>query len=404
MELPGQLLVDMETVRRWLKRAGRWEYLWPCLLVLVTLAVHLSIIMWPAQPVLDELYYLDDARSIIAGNGTLRAEHPPLAKLIITSGILSFGDNPFGWRFFSVIFGTASIMLFYLVCRRLGMSPRASSLATFLLALENLSFVMSSVAMLDVYSLTFMLASFWLYLKGQYLPSGVSIALAMLTKLTGVLAVAPILLHWLLARRAQPVKFALSMLVAYASFFLLLPLFEFVISGKFLNPLQQLAQALSLSGAVTFANATHPAATRPWDWVLRPEIMFFWYEPHYIAAISFTLWALIIPAVLYMSFRVARGNDACLFALSWFAGTYLVWIPASLITNRMSYVYYFYPTVGAVAIGLGLGLSRLIDVWMARPEGKRGRVAISGVVAFLVLHASVFAILSPLSTWWSAPY
>ena len=44
-----------------------------------------------------------------------------------------------------------------------------SFLATFLLSLENLSFVQASIAMLDVYSLAFMLLPFWLYLKGRIL-------------------------------------------------------------------------------------------------------------------------------------------------------------------------------------------------------------------------------------------
>ena len=35
--------------------------------------------------------------------------------------MLIFGDNPLGWRFFSVILGAISIVLFYLICRNLSM-------------------------------------------------------------------------------------------------------------------------------------------------------------------------------------------------------------------------------------------------------------------------------------------
>jgi len=160
---------------------------------------------------------------------------------------------------------------------------------------------------------------------------------------------------------------------------------------------------LSQGGSLTFATTTCGFASRPWDWILRPEIINYWYEPHYLGAISFTIWALIIPSVLYMVFRAAKGSQAGLFGISWFASSYLLWIPMSIITDRISFVYYFYPTIGAICIGLGLGLSQLIDMWETRKTGKLRWVAILSVLGYLLLHVSVFVILSPLSTWWTAP-
>jgi len=390
-------------LRQLLHRISKWQYIWLCLLVLVTLAMHFSIITHPAEPIFDEKHYVADARSILQGHDTLRPEHPPLGKLLIVSGVFLFGDNPFGWRLFSVIFGTICIILFYLICCQLMMPKVASILATFLLALDSLSFVQASVAMLDVFSLAFMLLSFWLYLKGKYLLSGVSVGLSALAKLSGALALPAILLHWLLARRARPRQFISSIFLAPASFMLLMPLLDFVVSGQFINPIGRVKTILSLSGSLTFANTTYEALSRPWDWILHPEIMAYWYDPHYIAAISFTIWALIIPSVLYMAFRAKRGDNAGLFGISWFASTYLLWIPVSIITDRISFVYYFYPTVGAICIGLGLGLSQLIAIWQTRNTGKLRQAAMLAVVVYLLLHVSVFVILSPLSTRWSVP-
>jgi predicted membrane-bound dolichyl-phosphate-mannose-protein mannosyltransferase len=365
--------------------------------------MHFSIITHPAEPIFDEKHYVADARSILQGHDTLRPEHPPLGKLLIASGIFLFGDNPFGWRLFSVIFGTICIILFYLICCQLMMPKIASILATSLLALDSLSFVQASVAMLDVFSLAFMLLSFWLYLKGKYLLSGVAVGLSALAKLSGALALPAILLHWLLARRTRPRQFVPSIFLAPVSFMLLMPLFDFAVSGQFLNPIGRVKTIFSLSGSLTFANTTYEAISRPWDWILRPEIMTYWYDPQYIAAISFTIWALIIPSVLYMAFRAKRGDNAGLFGISWFASTYLLWIPVSIITDRISFVYYFYPTVGAICIGLGLGLSRLIAIWQTRNTGKLRQAAMLAVVVYLLLHVSVFVILSPLSTGWSVP-
>jgi len=269
-------------------------------------------------------------------------------------------------------------------------------LATFLLALENLSFIQASVAMLDVFSLAFMLGSFWLYLKGQYLLSGVSVGLSALAKLSGALALPAILLHWLLTRRTRLRQFTSSILLAPVSFMLLMPLFDFVISRQLLNPIGQVKTMLSLSSSLTFSNTSCDIVSRPWDWILHPEIITYWNVPHYFGAISFTIWALIIPSVLYMVFKATKSDSAGLFSISWFISTYLFWIPASIITDRISFVYYFYPTVGAICIGLGLGLSQLIAMWETRSAGKLRWVAMLTVLGYLVLHVSIFVILSPV--------
>ena len=192
-------------------------------------------------------------------------------------------------------------------------------------------------------------------------------------------------------------QFVATILSAYAAFLLLMPLFDFGVLGRFVNPINRIDIMLRSSASLTFENVTHVAASRPWDWVLRPEIMYYWYQPHYIGAISFTIWALIIPTAIYMIVRAIKGNQAALFGSLWFAFIYLIWIPADLITDRITYVYYFYPAVGAICLGLGLGMGQLVDIWQQRQEGKLRWVAISAVGVFLLLHLASFILLSPFS-------
>ena len=393
----------MEVVKKLLQRLGNWEYTGLCLLVLVTLALHFSTIMQPNELVFDEQHYVTDARHILEGEGTVRIEHPPLGKLFIVFGMFLFGDNPFGWRFFSILFGAICIVLFYLICRQLTMSKKASFLATFLLSFENLSFVQASVAMLDVYSLAFMLGSFWLYLKGRYLISGVSVGLSALIKLSGALALPVILLHWFFTSRVHPRKFLTSMLSAPASFLLLMPLFDFAIWHKFLNPIGQIGTMLRVSSLATFAQYPSEMLSRPWEWILHPEIITYWLDPHYIGMISPNIWALIIPVVFYITFRAIKGSSAAIFGLSWFTSTYLIWIPVNLITDRISYVFYFYPTIGAICIGLALGLSRLSNFGRTGQTGRLRRIARLAIPAYLLLHLAAFVILAPVSPWWKVP-
>ena len=97
-----------------------------------------------------------------------------------------------------------------------------------------------------------------------------------------------------------------------------------------------------------------------------------------------------------MIYRAVKGSSAGLFGAAWFVGIYLIWIPITLITDRASYPYYFYPTVGAVCIGLGMALSRLLDLFRQRNSGKLKWASLSIVVVFLLTHFVTLIILSPL--------
>lgn len=391
----------METVKGLVIKLVRWEYTCLCLLVVVNLAIHFSIINKPPTPVFDEYYYVNDARVILSEHTTDRTEHPPLGKLMIVSGIVLFGDNPTGWRTFPILFGTINILLLYLICRRLNMSRKASNIAAFLLTFENLSFVHGGLAMLDVFNLTLMLLSFWLYLKGIYHLSAITVALATLVKLTGVFAMLAILLHWLITRRDGWLHFAASMALAPLSFLLLMPPLEFAIYHRLMNFIYSIGvmlfQSSSLSFAYAYAHSSHPDVIRPWELVMLPKVMP--YVAHYFGAISFTVWALIVPTFIYMTVKAVKKETAGLFGVLWFTSTYLVWIPITLITQRVSYVYYFYPTIGAICIGLGMGLSEAVDFWQMRRMGNLRWVVLSGVLLFLLLHFGVFIFLSPLNPW-----
>jgi dolichyl-phosphate-mannose-protein mannosyltransferase len=162
---------------------------------------------------------------------------------------------------------------------------------------------------------------------------------------------------------------------------------------------------LTLSSSLTFTSVEHPAMSRPWEWLLAYKPMGYWWDPHYIAGISPSIWALTIPTFGYMIYRAVRGSQAGLFGAAWFAGTYLVWIPLSLITDRVSYIYYFYPTVGAVCLGLGLGLAQLFEFYQRRRPGKLKKTALALFIFYLSAHLICFVALSPLfPTYWPFGY
>jgi len=437
----------METLDRLINWLYRWQYSGLCLLLIAILLLHFTIIMQPAEPLFDEIHYIEDGRHIIEGDGTNRVEHPPLAKLILVGGMHLFGDNPLGWRFFPIIFGAAGIIFMYLICRRLNLSKKVSYLATFLMAIENLSFVQGGIAMLDVFSITLMLASFWLYLKERYVMSGVVVGLSALTKLSGALAIVVIGLHWFLTIGYVEIgnlirslyhflsrsrsrwhfllqlfyfirntrRFALLVLAAPITFIALMPFLDYVIWGEWLNPISQIDRMLSDTGSIIFTPDYPEAnniATRPWEWILpiwygklhwAHFVLPYWYTPRFLGMISPTLMVLVIPMVIYIIYQAIRGKLDTLFPFSWFLGTYMVWIPASLITDRVSYLFYFYPTVGAICIGLAVGIFKLMDAARGRHENKLRWFLAVVIPIYLLAHVYAFINIGPFSIGQASP-
>jgi dolichyl-phosphate-mannose-protein mannosyltransferase len=393
----------MDKIKRLSVSLVRWEYSSVVFLVLVLLALHFATILYPPDMVFDEQYYVPSAQYILQGLGTDRVDHPPLGQLFIAAGIWLFGDNAFGWRFFSVFFGTTGLVFFYLICRRLNINREYAYLATFLVAFENLSFVQSGVAMLDVFSLTFMMASLWLYLRNQYALSGVMAGLAALSKLTGVLVVLIIILHWLIVNRKRLPGILVLVVLAPVTFFLIMPALDYAVWHKWLNPFSQLMTMLDINASATFTGSPSVMLSRPWEWLLRPVILTYWEQPHCLAMISPPVWALIMPTVLYTIYRSFKNDGVSIFALAWFTGTYLVWIPVSLITDRISYVFYFYPSVGAVCIGLALMASNLDSLASNLSQSRWKRVLDVVLPLYLLLCLGAFVILSPISYWWKVP-
>jgi dolichyl-phosphate-mannose-protein mannosyltransferase len=381
-----------------LKEWSRKEYFWPALLALLVLTMHLSIILYPNAIVLDETYYVNDVRGFIDGGTQIRAEHPPLGEVFIMTGIRLFGDNSFGWRIIAVLMGSASVFLFYLICRRLAMSRRATIFASILYAFETLTFTQSSVVMPDVYMLFFMILCLWLYLRGNYPLAIAAGVLAGLCKLNGLFVLLIIGFHWIITRRDRKVIFIASAIAAPLLFYMLLPLGDYVLMGKLLDPIKRIYDMLSMGASVTFIYANHPSAFRPWEWFIFMRGMPYNYQPYYTAVISPAIWALIIPILTYMVWRMVKGSRAAMFGVIWFAVTYLLWIPLVLTTDRVTYIYYFCTSMGALCIGLGLGLSELVDFGQSRERGKLRKFAIIAPYVYLILHFGAFVALTPVFT------
>ena len=331
--------------------------------------------------------------------------------------IYVFTDNAFGWRFFSIIFGTLGIALFYFICRKLGFSWKATMIATFLFAFEDMTFLHSGLALLDVYMVTFMLAAVLAYLDEKYILMGVFVALSANCKLAGVLILVAIFIHWAIYRKDKWKSFSLSLVVAAVSFVVFVAFFDFFIKGGFENPITRINSMLSGTAANQFTVPKLSISSRPWTWIYPQFIdpsynspfITYSYNPWYISFISTTIQILIIPTIGYMIYKAifaVKKSQVAGLVLLWFIATYLVWMPlgapikfkvfSTLVqTNRVTFVFYFLSTTPAICIGIAMAISD----WLEHLKKRRAElnrlstgIALSyGTIGvYLLVHLAIF--------------
>ena len=124
----------------------------PGLLVLAAMLLFAPRLDVPARYMFDEVYHAYTAGQYAAGNpdayvwDTKAAtpgvaymwNHPPIGVLMITGGILLWGDVPFGWRFSSAVLGATGILLVYLIAMAMMRDQRMAVLAASLVLVDTL--------------------------------------------------------------------------------------------------------------------------------------------------------------------------------------------------------------------------------------------------------------------------
>jgi dolichyl-phosphate-mannose-protein mannosyltransferase len=136
----------------------------------------------PNALIFDETYYAKDAYSllrfgyerswpedanarIIAGNPDVMNDassfivHPQLGKWLIAAGEHFFGMTSVGWRVGPLIIGTLLVLMLTRLVRRVSRSTLIGGIAGLLLAFDGLAYVMSRVALLDIFLAFFVVAA-----------------------------------------------------------------------------------------------------------------------------------------------------------------------------------------------------------------------------------------------------
>jgi dolichyl-phosphate-mannose-protein mannosyltransferase len=391
--------------------------------VIIFVVAHFALLVGVTTPenfYFDEVHYVPAARQMlepVLPSPMLNPMHPPLAKQLIALSIRAFGDVPLGWRYPGVLFGSIAIVAMYL-CGLVLFAGQGPAIATALLAFFNqMLFVQSRIAMLDIFALAFSLLAIAAFMHGfrksrpqlWFALAGLAFGLAAACKWSGLfgLAVCVVIVGVIRLMQGWGTQFANPKAddwyqpglwpdfrsYHFAACFVVVPAIVYLstfvpLYGLSLTDLVE-AQRRIFSDNVTTAIAGHTymSAWPSWPLLARPV----WYlfdkiGDDRIAAVVFlgnplVLWpALPALMVCLRDWIVTRRTDAFLI-LSFYFGLYLAW---TVLPRTVGFLYYYLPAATVASLAL---------VYVLR----RGNSPRWLLWAFVAIAAAGFAAMLPIS-------
>jgi dolichyl-phosphate-mannose-protein mannosyltransferase len=399
-------------------------------------ALRLPRLSRPFDFVFDETYYARDSCYYARGVRSCGLEgvpvevHPPLGKWLMSIGIRAFGFDSFGYRIAVALAGIVTVILLYLLARRLLSSTLGATFAAGLLALDPLHFVQSRIAMLDVFVPLFGVAAVLCVLydrgssrRGLARPwraaAGVMAGAAFSSKWSGAFFIGLVVILtvvWAVAARRDRYGLGESVLrtsreewASVVLFLLLVPVVVYVVSyigrvdgslvglpwsgGSWLRAIWE--DQTDMASFHFGLEATHPYQSPAWSWILVKRPMSYFYETSpsgdslaIMAVGNVIVWWSSIPALLFTGYRWLRRRDRFGpegLILSGFLLTYGPWLVQG--TDRgATFIFYLLPTLPFMMLALAYVAVAIGGTW-------EGRAAIG---LFAALAAGFFAYFYPV--------
>ncbi len=376
------------------------------LLALVLIAALVVRLAWLTLPqnslIFDETYYVNAARVLLGWTVPAGApyagaplgldpntEHPPLAKLLMALSMSAFGDNGMGWRLPSVIAGMVALIAVFGIVRSAGESFRLAVLVVGLVAFENLTLVHGRIGTLDMLVLAPILVGAWLALRGRWAAAGAATGIGMLMKLTalyGLLALLVLLALalWATWRRAHRLGLAdlrptVAMLVPFAVVTLGGLWLLDIRFSSYANPIEHLRHMLeygaNLARAVAGPGSCPSNQSTPWQWLFNEcqmsylrtdvtvkageKILSIRATVDFRGAMNPILIGSLPIAFLFTSWLAWKKHSRlATWSIVWAAANYVPYVALALLSQRVTYLYYFLPVIPALAVATALTLRR----------------------------------------------
>jgi len=355
------------------------------LLFLVGFGIRVYNLDIPKDYYFDEIYYAFTAQEMAKGEReaweswneapeglAYEWTHPPLGKELIAAGILIFGDNTFGWRIIQALFGALGTIFIYLLAKNLFREKSIGLIAAFLYVFESFIFVLSRIAMVDIFLLNFILLATLFLVNYANSRKGYNLALcglfcgaAMSIKWSGIYVGEFLTLNALIliyyfeiyskkeANISSMSVFLKSIVPKMILFFIIIPLAVymfsyipfFVYGNSFDNFLLLQGNMFGYHQGVT---GTHPYQSTWWQWplMLKPVFVYlgdFGEKHRYIYMIGNPLiwWS----GVVFLLLAIVRSVKNELISLGFAVlCVFAYWLPWVLSPRKMSFMYHYMPS------------------------------------------------------------
>ncbi len=403
-------------------QAERDPLWWVAGIACAFLALLLLRLGVPGRIYFDEVHYVKAARVLLTLAKPQNAEHPLVGKEFIAAGIALFGDRPWAWRIFPALVGSMGVFAFGRALWLASGRRFAAIAGTLLLATNIMWFVMSRIAMLDIFMAAFVMCAMWMLAGAVRFPgqgrlrlalAGVFIGLALGSKWNAVAAAAlPGLAflamrlarhrgRFLLATQGAPVPGislaeaalwlgTVPLLVYFATF---LPAFFY--AERPVDPWHIVEYQKHMLDLQQSVKKHHPYQSVWWEWVIDKRSIWFLYDAKdgvrrgvVMLGNPLAMWA-GLPAVgwcLWAGIRRARWDTLAAAAL------YLACVGMWVSNGKPVQFYYHYLLPGAFLMAC---LALTLDA-LARRRDRWRWVALGVVAGALVLFAVFFPIISAM--------
>lgn len=408
------------------------------ILLVVALTLRFIYLDFPPTPYFDEIFYQRAANNYMDGVQDTNWVHPPLGKILIAAGVklvspanvrLDYSLNwqkeheklqhppkntMFAYRFSAAVFGALMIPLLYLFSLKLFKNRTIAIMAALLLNFDFLLFVLSRIALLDIFLSFFMLlASYLLWLAivnddlnrtALYL-SAFAAGLAVACKWNGVfvfpLAVVALFIY---ARKRCFVESLYYFCILCATY-LLSYTYYFMHGGTLLNLYQSIHNTLVFQ----YGGFQHAYLTTLWKIVFNIRDIWFYYDRigfacrGIVAVGNPIFWWGFFPIFCYYAYKTIKERDKCgIFLIFGYITSFIFWLGCT----RGCFFYYMAQSVPWMVLITAAFLYRLFPL----KHGKIYAFSYFGLIlaAFpifyrlmtgLLLHYSYFFYIIFLKSW-----
>ena len=371
--------------------------------------IHLS---YPSTYIFDEVYHAFTAREYLHNHieawewwttppkgVAYEWTHPPVAKYGMVIGMLFFGENSFGWRFGSAVFGVLSILGLYLFIHALTKNKNLALLSAFLVSIEGLHLAQSRIAMNDIYMLCFYLWSLYAAVKSRWKTAAILFGLSLASKWSALYGVVPLAFIYLqqniLSSRAQSkdlllhlLKILRLLLIALAVY--VLTFAPFVLAGHTWAQWWELQRQMWYYH--THLVATHAYQSTPLQWLF--DVRPVWYYVNYLSNQISNIYVLGNPIILWfglvavaLQFKKIFTYPYSLLYLLYFI-LFLPWV----LSPRIMFFYHYLPS----SIFLCVLLASLI---IKLPPRLRFLLFCLCTLGLLVIGPMLYGIAMPTHYW-----